>query len=100
MAEALSRISRKLGGLKYSEISGYLENWELEPFMAGLLNGYYDRVYYKTREWSADLTLSLENFNTAAVRLDEFVGKYLNVQPPPNPLLNQEGEPARAGVVK
>jgi tRNA 2-selenouridine synthase len=80
MAEALSRISRKLGGLKYNEILGYLENWELEPFMAGLLNSYYDRVYYKTREWTADLTLSLEDFNTAAMQLDKFLENLPSIQ--------------------
>ncbi len=80
MAEALSRISRKLGGEKFMEISGYLENWELEWFMTGLLNDYYDRVYYKTREWSADMTLSLENYGSAAQRLDEFLEKLPSMQ--------------------
>lgn len=74
MAQALSRICRKLGGIKYDEISGYLENWELKPFMAELLGSYYDRVYYKTKEWSDDLTVSLEDYDAAAGQLDEFLG--------------------------
>ncbi len=77
MADALSRISRKLGAQKYKEISEYLENWDLEPFMAGLLDGYYDRVYYKTKDWSADLTVSLEDFSSAAGQMDKFLQKQM-----------------------
>ncbi|HET6420286.1 MAG TPA: tRNA 2-selenouridine(34) synthase MnmH [Geobacteraceae bacterium] len=97
MAAALSRISRKLGGLKYREISDCLENWELEPFMAGLLNCYYDRVYYKTKEWNADLTLSLEDLSAAAVQLDNFLEERLKIQHSKAPLLNQEGEARKGG---
>ncbi len=91
MAEALARISRKLGGQKYKEISGYLENGELEPFMTGLLDGYYDRVYYKTKDWSADLTVSLEDFRTAAGQMDKFLQNHTGSDLSPSPLLNQEG---------
>ncbi len=85
MAEALSRISRKLGGQKYKEISGYLENWELEPFMASLLDSYYDRVYYNTKDWNADLTVSLENFCTAAGQIDKFLQKHVASELPHSP---------------
>ncbi len=73
MSEALFRISRKLGSHKYSEISGFLDNWDMEPFMAELLNSYYDRVYYKTKDWVADFDLSLENLDLAAEQLYKFL---------------------------
>jgi tRNA 2-selenouridine synthase len=75
MGEALLRIKKKLGGEKYKEIADYLDRWELEPFMAGLVNDYYDKVYYKTREWLADLDLSLEDFASAEEELCRFLSK-------------------------
>lgn len=69
---SLEKIKKKLGGDKYAEIAGYLERWEMEPFMTELIVSYYDRLYYKVREWQEDLTLSLEDFETAA---DELVAR-------------------------
>ena len=77
MADALLRIRKKLGGEKYLEISGYLERWELEPFMTELLNNYYDKLYYKTREWQEDLTISLEDLRCAANELRAFIARPL-----------------------
>jgi tRNA 2-selenouridine synthase len=73
MAVALLRIQKKLGGEKYVEIAGYLENWDLSPFMKGLLENYYDKVYYKTREWKEDLILSLNNYDEAMRNLAVFL---------------------------
>lgn len=73
MAVALLRIRKKLGGEKYDEISGYLEKWDLCPFMKGLLENYYDKVYYKTREWKEDRTLSLESYDEAQRELDNYL---------------------------
>jgi tRNA 2-selenouridine synthase len=69
LTEALLRIKKRLGGDKYTEISGYLERWEMEPFMTELIVSYYDKLYYKVREWQEDLTLSLEDFDAAADEL-------------------------------
>jgi tRNA 2-selenouridine synthase len=69
LTESLLRIRKKLGGEKYAEISGYLERWEMEPFMTELIVSYYDKLYYKVRNWKEDLTLSLEDFDTAADQL-------------------------------
>jgi len=66
LRESLLRIKKRLGGEKYAEISGYLERWEMEPFMTELIVSYYDKLYYKVREWREDLTLSLEDFVAAA----------------------------------
>lgn len=73
MAEALLRIRKRLGGEKYGEISGYLERWELERFMDGLVRHYYDKMYYKVREWTEDLTLSLEDYDRAEQELAGFL---------------------------
>jgi tRNA 2-selenouridine synthase len=73
MAEALLRIRKKLGLSKYNEISGYLENWEMELFMAALLATYYDRVYYKSKDWMEEFAVSLENYGEARGNLEEFL---------------------------
>jgi tRNA 2-selenouridine synthase len=73
MAEALLRIRKRIGGEKYTEIIGYLDRWELEPFTAELIKHYYDKVYYKTREWREDFAVSLEDFAAAEVDLETFV---------------------------
>jgi tRNA 2-selenouridine synthase len=69
LRESLLRIKKRLGGDKYAEIAGYLERWEMEPFMTELIVSYYDKLYYKVREWREDLTLSLEDFGEAADKL-------------------------------
>lgn len=83
LSEALLRIRKKLGGDKYEEISGYLQRWEMEPFMTELIVSYYDKLYYKVREWQEDLTLSLEDFDAAADELVKAVtiGKLTGEQP-------------------
>jgi tRNA 2-selenouridine synthase len=73
MAAALERIRKKLGGDRYAELSGCLERWEMAPFMTGLIQGYYDKVYYKTREWEPDLKLSLEEFPAAEETMVAFL---------------------------
>ena len=80
MASALERISRKLGGAKFREISEYLERWELRPFMAELLNSYYDKVYYKTKDWQENVSISLEDFETAERELDAFLENLVEKQ--------------------
>lgn len=88
MAEALLRIRKKLGGEKHDEIRGYLDRWEMRPFMTELLLNYYDRVYYKTREWREDCRISLEDFATAARELEDFLSTHL-----PCPAGTEKGAP-------
>jgi tRNA 2-selenouridine synthase len=73
MEAALTRLKKRLGGEKHAEIAGYLARWEMEPFMAELIRNYYDKVYYKTREWREDLTLSLEDYGKAEQELTTFL---------------------------
>ncbi len=69
LLESLLKIKKKLGGDKFSEILDHLQKWEMEPFMTGLIVNYYDKLYYKVRNWKEDLTLSLEDFELAADEL-------------------------------
>ena len=66
MAAALCRIRKKLGSEKYAELAGYLERWELEPFVQELCVSYYDRNYYRVRDWVEDAVISLEEYDEAA----------------------------------
>jgi tRNA 2-selenouridine synthase len=78
LTEALLRIKKRLGGEKYAETAGYLERWEMEPFMTELIVSYYDKLYYKVREWKEDFALSLEDFDAAA---DELVQEVQRLAP-------------------
>lgn len=73
MAAALLRIRKKLGGVKYEEIAGYLDRWEMEPFMRALITDYYDKVYYKVREWQEDAVIDLDDFASAEEELARFL---------------------------
>jgi tRNA 2-selenouridine synthase len=73
MAIALDKIKKKLGGTKYAEIAGYLERWELEPFMTHLILDYYDKLYYKTKEWQENATISLEDYDQAEQELRSYL---------------------------
>jgi tRNA 2-selenouridine synthase len=79
MAVALQRIRKKLGGKVCDELAGNLERWELEPFMSGLVCDYYDKVYYKNRDWEGDYNLSMEDFEAAGQELSAFLEKRLGV---------------------
>ncbi|GAM08086.1 tRNA 2-selenouridine synthase [Geobacter sp. OR-1] len=70
MTEALDRIKKKLGGDNHRELLGHLERWEMGHFMQGLMERYYDRTYYRTRDWTEDFALSLEDFEAAADELE------------------------------
>ncbi len=69
MIHALGRIMKKLGGENHRILLEHLQRRELEPFMSGLMERYYDRLYYKTKEWSEEFSLSLEDYTIAAEEL-------------------------------
>jgi len=81
MAAALQRIRKKLGGKRCEELADDLERWDLEPFMSGLVNDYYDKVYYKNRAWVADFDLDMEDFAAASRELSDFLAKRLKGAP-------------------
>jgi len=78
MADALQRIRKRLGPDKYAEISAYLQRWELEPFTTELIRNYYDKVYYKTRNWQEDAVISLEDYRDAELELERFIREHLS----------------------
>ncbi len=77
MADSLQRIRKRIGGDKYAELAGYLERWDLVPFTTELIRHYYDKLYYKTREWREDTVISLEDYATAEKELTSFIAKRL-----------------------
>ncbi|MBL0226606.1 MAG: tRNA 2-selenouridine(34) synthase MnmH [Geobacteraceae bacterium] len=72
MAEALERIKRKLGGQRYAELAGLLADWDIEGLGRGLIEYYYDKLYYKHRPWTPDLEIELEDYNVAELLMSEF----------------------------
>ncbi|MFZ4856502.1 MAG: tRNA 2-selenouridine(34) synthase MnmH [Desulfuromonadaceae bacterium] len=74
MLEALERIRKKLGGSCYAELKSSIEAWDVEGIARGLIEGYYDRMYYKHRPWTPDLELELEDYGRAERELGKFRG--------------------------
>ncbi len=74
MLEALERIKKKLGGTRYAELKNCIEGWDVEGIGRGLIEGYYDRMYYKQRSWTPDLELEMEDFSLAESELEKFWG--------------------------
>jgi len=69
MAGALSRISKKLGGVRYQEMMQMLENWDVTGLSRGLIEHYYDKLYYKHRPWAPAFELNLEDYAAAEQEL-------------------------------
>lgn len=72
MATALERIRKKLGGLRYAELAGLLAAWDIEGLGRGLIEHYYDKLYYRNRPWTPDVEIDLEDFNEAERLLSRF----------------------------
>jgi tRNA 2-selenouridine synthase len=72
MQEALERIRKKLGGTRYVELKSCLDEWDVAGIARGLIDGYYDRMYYKNRPWTPALELELEDFAQAETELQQF----------------------------
>jgi tRNA 2-selenouridine synthase len=47
----------------------------VEGIARGLIEGYYDRMYYKKRSWTPDLELELEDLREAETELEKFWGQ-------------------------
>src|SRR6185369_4294745 len=74
MLEALERIRKKLGGTQYAELKKMIEGWDVEGIARGLIEGYYDKMYYKHRPWTPDLELELEDLRQAETKLKNYLG--------------------------
>lgn len=74
MAEALERIKKKLGGKQYAELQQRLQAWDVAGLAHGLIEHYYDKLYYRVRTWEPQATISLEDYAAAARALKAACG--------------------------
>lgn len=74
MAEALERIKKKLGGPHYEELKQKLDAWDTEGLARGLIEQYYDKLYYRVRTWEPQATISLEQYDAATAALKDVCG--------------------------
>ncbi len=74
MAQALERIRRKLGGPQYEELHQKLDNWDISGLAQGLIEHYYDKLYYRVRKWEPRGTISLEDYDGAERELAAICG--------------------------
>ena len=72
MLDALERIKKKLAGVRYAELKSMIEGWDVAGVARGLMEEYYDKMYYKNRPWTPDLDLELEDFRQAEKELGKF----------------------------
>jgi len=72
MAAALERIKKRLGGQRHAELKGLLLSWDVTGMARGLIEQYYDKLYYKHRPWTPDLEIELEDFGEAERQLAQF----------------------------
>ena len=72
MAAALERIKKKLGGERYADLAEMLAAWDITGLGRGLIEWYYDKMYYKHRPWTPEIELDLEDFDAAEHQLGEF----------------------------
>jgi tRNA 2-selenouridine synthase len=72
MTAALERIRKKLGIIHYTELKGMLDQWDVSGFTRGLIQHYYDKLYYRHRPWTPDAEIELEDFREGAQALRDF----------------------------
>ncbi len=72
MAEALERIRKKLGEIHYTELKEMLDHWDVAGLTRGLIQNYYDKLYYKHRPWTPDTEIDLEDFELGERALLDF----------------------------
>ncbi len=75
MAEALERIRKKLGGEQYVNLKQLLDSWQIADLARGLIEQYYDRLYYRVRHWEPQATISLEEYDIAEKQLADICGQ-------------------------
>lgn len=79
MEAALERIKKKLGGQRHAELKEQLAKWDVEGLGRGLIEYYYDKLYYKHRPWTPDAEIELEDYSIAEQSLAEFWRRYKQV---------------------
>ena len=69
MAEALERIRKKLGKPQYDELQERLTAWDVAGVAEGLIEYYYDKRYYRGRQWEPAGVINLEDYAAAELEL-------------------------------
>ena len=77
MFDALERIRKKLGGTQYEELHKKLTSWDISAVAQGLIEHYYDKLYYRVRKWEPEATISLEDYSLATDELKRVCGQYV-----------------------
>ncbi|MEI6206594.1 MAG: tRNA 2-selenouridine(34) synthase MnmH [Desulfuromonadales bacterium] len=72
IAAALERIRKKLGGSHYAELKVMLDQWDVAGITRGLIQHYYDKLYYRHRPWTPDAEIELEDFCEGEKALRDF----------------------------
>lgn len=62
IAAALERIKKKLGAVHYAELKNMLDLSDMTGLTRGLIQHYYDKLYYRHRPWTPDAEIGLESF--------------------------------------
>ncbi len=76
MEDALLRIRKKLGHKHYQEVRRTLDEWNVEALARELVTNYYDKLYYRNRDWTADFELSLDEPEKARESLAAFIRNF------------------------
>lgn len=71
MEGALLRIREKLGGDQYEKLKKMLDAWDVESLAHGLIEQYYDKLYYKVRKWEPQAIINLEDYQAAERELSK-----------------------------
>lgn len=72
MEASLERIKKKLGGQRHAELKEMLDAWDVGGLARGLIEYYYDKLYYRNRPWTPAVEIELEDFGVAEQQLTEF----------------------------
>jgi len=73
IAAALERIRKKLGTVHYAELKKMLDLCDMPGLTRGLIQHYYDKLYYKHRPWTPDAEIVLESFRQGEKELYNFL---------------------------
>ncbi|MDY0299955.1 MAG: tRNA 2-selenouridine(34) synthase MnmH [Trichlorobacter sp.] len=77
MKNALERIRKKIDGNHYPALQHSLDTWDVTGLAKGLVEHYYDRLYYKVKKWEPAMTISLEDYDAAEQQLSDYARKLI-----------------------
>lgn len=69
MEQSLGRIRKKLGGVLHDEMRQMLAQWDIAGLARSLVTEYYDKLYYKHRNWELDGEIDLDDYKNGETQL-------------------------------